>query len=293
MNPVTARTEGGKSTDLHDRGHESRHGDRGTGVDIGDPEVERSGTRLEQEAENHEQNAHAVNGATAFENRRKERGRTRRTVNHGDTVQEEGAKDGARDKVLEHAFARIFLMAADTHKGIHREASEFHAQEERKEVDGLRHEKRTASGKEHEPVGFATLELLVTERPLQSGNTEERAEQHGNAEQATNRIHREQVENRIRIDKREGGHSSDNEQRSDPRENLVLVLVPDERFGSERHEGAKGNNRNRQEVNEISHWKPPCSELHHLFSHHPRLPHRDPPAPCFRAQAQLRRQRPA
>ena len=49
------RTE---SCELNRSGHEARHGSRSTGVNIGSPRVEGSGTDLEEQADQHHDSAH-------------------------------------------------------------------------------------------------------------------------------------------------------------------------------------------------------------------------------------------
>ena len=134
-------------------------------------------------------------------------GRAGSTINERHTVEEDGTEDGARNKVLEHAFARVRILAADTHQGVHRETREFHGDEQRDKVNRLGHEERTARGKQHKPVGLATLVVFVTEGPLQARNAEQRAQEHRKPEQAANRVHGKQVVTRIGGHERERRHA--------------------------------------------------------------------------------------
>ena len=240
------RSESSKSAHLHDSGHETSHGNGSTRINVGNPEVYRSSTRLEQEANHGQEHADTVERFTAIEARGKEMRRTGSAVNQSHTVEEYGAEDGARDEVLEHAFVRVHVFAADTDQGVNREASEFHADEKGKEINRLRHETSTARRKHQQSVSLAALVLLVAKRPLEAGNPEEGAEHDRCTENLADRVHGIQVEHHVCRAKVVGGHAGDDEQRRHPGENLVLVLVLDERFRGKRNKGANGDNDNRQ-----------------------------------------------
>ena len=187
------RAQGSESAHLDDRSHKACHSHRGTRIDVSHPEMERSRTGLKEECKHGQENTHAIKQATTSDYRRENVGRTGGTVNEGHAVQEDRAEDRARNEVLESTFVSIHVFAAKTHQGVNREAGQFHAQEESKEVDSLGHEQCTAGCKHQQSVGFATLELFVTESPLETCNSEECAEHHRETENATNRIHGIQV----------------------------------------------------------------------------------------------------
>ena len=268
-------TESGERPHLHDGSHEARDRDRSTRIDVSHPVVHRSGARLEQEPENSEQNANRIDGFTALQNQRTEVSRAGRTVNKRHTVEEYGTEDGTRNEVLEHAFARIRILAADTHQGVHREAREFHGNKQGDKINRLSHEECAGRSEQHEPVGLATLVAFVTEGPLQARNAEQRAKQHGKPEQATDRVHGEQVVARIGCHERERRHAQSHEYGSKPGDNLVLVVVLKERFHHQGSEGTESDNDYREKVDDTSHWKPPSrSPERHLsrgerpFRHH-------------------------
>ena len=221
--------------------------------------MERSGTGLEEEGKHGQENTHAIKQAAASDNRGKDVGRTGGTVNESHTVQEDCTKDRTRNEVLESTFVGIHVLAAKAHQGVNREASQFHTQEKGEEVDSLGHERCAASCKQQESVSFATLELFVTEGPLESCNPEESAEHHGKTQHATDRVHSVQVHKDIVSGKVVSTCTKSNKQGSYPWQNLVLVFVFDERFCGKGHQRAQSHKDYRQEIYVITHFQKPPS----------------------------------
>ena len=250
-------SESSKSADLDDRGHEARHRDRSTRIDIGHPEMNRSGTRLKQERKQGEENAHTVNHATACDDRGENMRRTGSTVNECHAVQENRAEHRTRNEVLESTFVRVDVLTAKTHQGINREASEFHTQVKGEEIDCLRHEQGSACCKQQQAISFATLELLVTESPLETGNTEKSAKDNRDTEHAADRVHGVQVHKGVVRREIIGTSTEHDKEACHPRKHLVLVVVLDERFRGERHEGTDRDQNYGQEIHDITHFQKP------------------------------------
>ena len=225
--------------------------------------MERSSTGLEEETCNHKEHANAVNRHTSIKHLTAEMRRARSTVNQRNTVEEDGAENCTRDKVLEHAFVRVDILAADAHESVNREAREFHRDEQCDKVNRLRHEQGTACGKHHEAISFAALELFTTERPLEPGNAEETAQENRYAEHATHRVHSVKTQESFRLGVVQSHNAQSDKERRNPRKHLVLVFVTKERFGSKSHHAAQNDTDNRQEIDNVIHHRKPPSQYFH------------------------------
>ena len=214
--------------------------------------MERSGTSLEEEARNHKEHAHAIDSFTTVKHMTAEMRRACCTVNQRNTVEENCTEYSTRDKILEHAFVRVDVLAADAHESVNREASEFHGNEESDKVDSLRHEQGTACSKHHKAISFTTLELFTAKRPLQTRNTEECAEKNSHAKHAADWVHCIEAQERFGLGIVQSNNAQNDKERRNPRKHLVLVFVIEERFGSESHHAAQNHKNNRQEINKIT-----------------------------------------
>ena len=215
--------------------------------------MNRSGTRLEQEGKQGQQNAQAVKQAATRDDGGKDMRCTRGTVNESDTVKEDDTEDGTGNEVLEGALVCIHVFAAESHQGINRETGKFHAQVESQEVNGLGHQKRAGGCKHQQAVSFTTLELFMAESPLEARNAQESAQDNRYTEHAANRVHGIQIHERVVRRQVVGTGSKRDKEACHPRQHLVLVFVFDERFCGKRHQGACSNQNHGQKINDITH----------------------------------------
>ena len=221
--------------------------------------MNRRSARLKQHSKEHHQHANTINGFAARNNTCKETGGTRGTVNQGHAIQEDGTENGTGNKVLEHALAGIKILAAKPHQGIHREGGQFHSYEQGKEINCLNHEHGTGRSQEHKTVGFTTLAALVTKSPLQARNSQKGTQQHRYGKQTAHGVHGKQVKEGIVRNQCECGSGNRDKQRCHPREDLMLVLVPDKWFRGDGCHGTHHHQDYGQKIDVITHFRMPPS----------------------------------
>ena len=97
----------------------------------------------------------------------------------------------------------------------------------------------------------------MTESPLETGYAEERTQDNRDTEHATDRIHGVQVHEGVVRREVIGTSTEHDKEACHPRKHLVLVVVLDERFRGERHEGTDRDQNYGQEIHDITHFQKP------------------------------------